>query len=204
MVNIYTQLILRHLEATEDKEIQEYAAFVRDGVVRMEALIRDLLTFSRTVHTERSDKEVADLSASLQQALQVLDSRIRENTAVVNATPLPRVMGETRQLALVFQNLISNSIKYRHESEPPTIEIAAEKSNGQWVISVRDNGIGFEQQYAERIFGLFKRLHKDEYPGTGLGLSICLRIVERYGGQMWAEGKPGAGSTFHFTLQPAR
>jgi signal transduction histidine kinase len=203
MINIYTQLIVKQLGDRGDSEITEFANFVREGVTRMEALIRDLLIFSRTVHTERAGDDVADLSASLQQALDVLERRIHENTAVIDVSPLPRVMGDTRQLALVFQNLISNSIKYRNSDQPPKIQISAEESNGQWIIAVRDNGIGFEQQYAERIFGLFKRLHKDEYPGTGLGLSICQRIVERYGGRMWAKGDANRGATFYFALRPA-
>jgi signal transduction histidine kinase len=203
MINIYTQLILKQLGDRGDSEIAEYASIVREGVTRMEALIRDLLIFSRTVHTERAGDDVADLSTSLQQALDVLERRIHENSAVVDVCPLPCVMGDTRQLALVFQNLISNSIKYRKSDQAPKIQISAEESNGQWIIAVRDNGIGFEQQYAERIFGLFKRLHKDEYPGTGLGLSICQRIVERYGGRMWAKGAANQGATFYFALLPA-
>jgi len=103
-------------------------------------------------------------------------------------------------MSQVFQNLIGNSIKYRRPDTPLQICISAEASDGHWVVTVRDNGIGFDQQYAERIFGLFKRLHKDEYPGTGLGLAICQRIIERYGGRIWAVGKPGEGSTFCFSL----
>jgi signal transduction histidine kinase len=203
MINIYTQLVLKRAHGENDPQLSEYAGFVRDGVVRMEDLIRDLLTFSRIVHTERDNNDVADLSASLQQALAVLQNRVEENGAVIVAQPLPPVRGDTRQLALVFQNLISNSIKYRNPLEPPQIAVCAERANSEWIISVRDNGIGFDQQYAERIFGLFKRLHKDEYPGTGLGLSICQRIIERYGGRMWAIGKTGHGATFYFALQPA-
>lgn len=202
MINIYTQLILKSINGG-NPELAGYADFVRQGVDRMEALIGDLLTFSRTVHTERATNDVAELSASLQQAVAVLQNRIDENCAVIKSNPLPLVRGDVRQLALVFQNLISNSIKYRSTLEPPEIDIDAEQVNGQWVIAVRDNGIGFDQQYAERIFGLFKRLHKDEYPGTGLGLSICQRIVERYGGRMWARGKAGEGAVFYFALLPA-
>ncbi|MDP9055673.1 MAG: ATP-binding protein [Acidobacteriota bacterium] len=202
MINIYTQLILKNIDGQQ--ELRAYGEFVRQGVSRMEALIGDLLTFSSTVHSERAMDETADLSVSLNQAVAVLQGRIEENGAVIHSGTLPEVRGEVRQLALVFQNLISNSIKYRKTAEPPEIGIDAEEVNGQWVIAVHDNGIGFEQQYAERIFGLFKRLHKDEYPGTGLGLSICQRIVERYGGRMWAKGKSGEGAVFYFALQPAR
>jgi len=104
---------------------------------------------------------------------------------------------------LVFQNLLSNSLKYRRPDVPPVVRISAHKEGDRWLITVRDNGIGFEQQYAERIFMLFKRLHKDAYPGTGLGLAICQRIVERYGGRIWAEGNSGQGATFYISMPQA-
>ena len=113
-------------------------------------------------------------------------------------------MGDEGQLSHVFQNLLSNALKYRNENEAPRIHISAEQENGNVVVSVRDNGIGFDPAQAERIFGLFKRLHReDEYPGTGLGLAICKRIVERYGGKMWATGEEGAGATFFLSLPGA-
>jgi light-regulated signal transduction histidine kinase (bacteriophytochrome) len=143
------------------------------------------------------------LAASLDEALSVLKHWIEENGAHIAAPFLPRVRGDTQQLAHVFQNLLSNALKYRRQEISPAIHITAEPDGEQWRISVRDNGIGFEPQYAERIFGLFKRLHKDEYPGTGLGLAICQRIVEWYGGRMWAEGRPGQGATFFFALPQA-
>ena len=111
--------------------------------------------------------------------------------------------GDVQQLAQVFQNLISNSLKYRNKTGPPEIDITAHPRDDEWIIAVRDNGIGFNQQYAERIFGLFRRLHKDEYPGTGLGLAICRRIVEHYDGRMWATGEPDKGATFYFALPRA-
>ncbi len=198
MVNVYTQLILRRIKV-EDDSVNQFADFVTQGVVRMEALLRDLLTFSRSVHTENAPAGIADLSASLKGALSVLKTRIEETGAVITAQSLPRTRGETSQIAHVFQNLLSNSLKYRSQLAP-VIEISSEKKGDHWIISVRDNGIGFEPRYAERIFGLFKRLHKEEYPGTGLGLAICKRIVERYGGRIWAEGDPGQGAVFHFSL----
>jgi signal transduction histidine kinase len=205
MVNIYTQLICEKFleEDTADAHLNTYARYVHQGVGRMERLIRDLLTFSRTVHIESRGSAAADLSASLAQAVTVLSNRIEENEAVIHAEGLPVVRGDAPQLAQVFQNLISNSLKYRRAAVPPRIDIRSEHQNGEWITVVRDNGIGFDQQYAERIFGLFKRLHKDEYPGTGLGLAICQRIVERYGGRMWATSKDGEGATFYFALQPA-
>jgi PAS domain S-box-containing protein len=199
MVNIYTQQILKNVGEGNDR-LNQYSTFVRQGVRRMEALIHDLLTFSRSVHAEELPVGSADLSASLAEAVSVLKSRIEELGAVIEVEPLPSVRGDTAQLAHVFQNIISNALKYSKIDVVPHIHVAAVGDRDRWIVSVRDNGIGFEPQYAERIFGLFKRLHKDQYPGTGLGLAICKRIVERYGGQMWAEGRPGDGATFYFAL----
>jgi PAS domain S-box-containing protein len=199
MVNIYTQQILKTI-GTENKNLVEYSRFVKDGVVRMEALIRGLLSFSRSVHAEDTTVGMADLDASLAEALSVLKDRIQDAGAVITASPLPAARGETAQLSHVFQNVISNALKYRKPELTPHIWISATRENTECIISIRDNGIGFEPQYAERIFGLFKRLHKDEYPGTGLGLAICKRIIERYGGRMWAEGKLGEGATVYFAL----
>jgi len=199
MVNIYSHLLVKRFSAGAP-EAEQYAQFVRDGVVRMETLIKDLLTYSRTVQREDLPVGVADLSAALREAQTVLRPRIEESEAVIAAEPLPSVRGDTKQLAHVFQNLLSNALKYRSAARRPEIRISAQQEGGQWVVAVRDNGIGFEQKHAERIFGLFKRLHKDEYPGTGLGLAICQRIVERYGGRMWAEGRPEDGATLFFAL----
>jgi PAS domain S-box-containing protein len=199
MVNIYTQLILQNPES-EKERLQQYSAFVQKGVKRMESLIQDLLTFSRSVHAEDLPVGTADLSASLAEALSVLQGRIEDAGALIDASALPNVRGDTAQMAHVFQNVISNAVKYRKTDVPPEIHISARQDKAQWIVSVRDNGIGFDPIYAERIFGLFKRLHKDEYAGTGLGLAICKRIVERYGGRMWAESSPGDGATFFFAL----
>jgi PAS domain S-box-containing protein len=202
MVNIYTQLILQNLTADKEK-LTQYSAFVREGVRRMEALIHDLLTFSRSVHTEELQVGDADLAASCAEALAVLKKRIEETGALVRVGALPSARGETSQMAHVFQNVISNALKYRKDGVRPEVDISAVRNGQEWIVTIADNGIGFEPQYAERIFGLFKRLHKDEYPGTGLGLAICKRIVERYGGRMWAEGFPGEGATFRFSLRQA-
>jgi light-regulated signal transduction histidine kinase (bacteriophytochrome) len=130
----------------------------------------------------------------------VLKNRIEESGAVITADALPLTLGDTSQMAHVFQNILSNALKYRKADIPPDIRVTAERDGDNWVICIRDNGIGFESQYAERIFGLFKRLHQDAYPGTGLGLAICKRIVERYGGHMWAKSVGGEGATFYFSL----
>jgi PAS domain S-box-containing protein len=202
IVNIYTQLILKSLGA-DVATLAQYAEFVQQGVQRMDALIGDLLKFSRAVHAEEMPIGTADLGASLAEATSVLKNRMEESGCVIAAEFLPRVHGDASQMAHVFQNLLSNALKYRKKDAAPQIEISAKRDGDYWTISLRDNGIGFEPQYAERIFGLFKRLHKEEYPGTGLGLAICKRIVERYGGRIWAEGTPGVGATFYFSLPAA-
>ena len=201
-VNIYTQLIIKRLGG-EDAKLNQYAGFVRDGIIRMDALIDDLLKFSRVVLNEEHAIESADLSASLDDALSLLQNSIRESGAVVIAEPLPRVRGNALQMTHVFQNLLSNALKYRKKGTRPEIHVSAQLQGSQWTISVEDNGIGFEGQFADHVFGLFKRLHNHDYPGTGLGLAICARIVERYGGRIWAEGRPGEGATFRFSLPAA-
>jgi signal transduction histidine kinase len=200
MINIYTQLLIKEF-GTESEKAQRYAKFIEGGVRRMEKLLADLLTYSRTIHPDMLSLGRADLAKSVAQAMTTLGGRIEENGAQVHCGELPpSVVGDETQMAQVFQNLLSNALKYRRPDVPPRITISAERTPVEWVVSVADNGIGFDQQYARRIFGLFKRLHKDEYPGTGLGLAICQRIVERCGGRMWAESSPGEGSTFFLAL----
>ncbi len=199
-VSIYSELLSRTYSHALDDRAVEFLAFINEGSARMESLIRDLLSYSRIVHKDGLPAGVADLSLSLAQARYALEKRIEETGAVITAQPLPKVQGDTSQMAQVFQNLLSNALKYRKPEVPPEVHISANLEGGQWLISVQDNGIGFDPQYAERIFGLFKRLHKDEYPGTGLGLAICKRIVERYRGRMWAEGRLGEGSTIYMAL----
>jgi PAS domain S-box-containing protein len=200
MVNIYTQLLVRDF-CSKDPKAEKYAGIVRQGVARMERLIRDLLTYSRSVQNDELPVGKADLAAALTEAMSVLKHRIEENGAVITAEgPLPVMRGDTAQIAHVFQNLLSNSLKYRKKEVPPQVYISAKLNGDSCIVCIQDNGIGFEQQYAQRIFGLFKRLHKEEYPGTGLGLAICQRVVERYGGRMWAEGTPSEGAKFYFSL----
>lgn len=203
MINAYTQLLLRRTPLGEDTEAQRAAGFIRNGVSRMEKLLADLLSYSRIVHHEQGDARPTDLNAVLREALAVMESRVEDMRAEVTHEPLPVILGDELQIAQVFQNLLSNALKYRNPEGRPRIHIAAKRDGDQWVLSVQDNGIGFDPQYAERIFGLFKRLHTEDYPGTGLGLAICQRIVERHGGRMWAESRLGEGATFYFTLPAA-
>lgn len=199
MVGIYTEMLLRRVLA-DDRDAREYAGFVRNGVERMEQLLQDLLAYSRVIHMEEAPAGGADLNRSLADALKTMEARIRETDARVNAGALPRVAGDASQFTHVFQNLLSNALKYRHADITPEIDIAARREGANWIVSVRDNGIGFEPCYAQKIFGLFKRLYKDEFSGTGLGLAICQRIIERYGGRIWAEGLVGKGAIFYFAL----
>ena len=202
MVNVYTQLLLRRHVGAEP-EAQQYADVISQGVSRMGTLITDLLTYSRTVQRDELPVGEVDLSVALADAISVFESGIAERGATVTASPLPIVRGDVAQLTHVFQNLLSNALKYSRKDVAPEIDISARRSSEQWIISVRDNGLGFEPKYTEHIFRLFKRLHGSDIPGTGLGLAICQRIVERYGGRMWAESEPGKGSTFYFGLPPA-
>lgn len=203
MVNIYTQLLVRMSDGLQQKpEAREYASFISRGVHRMEDLIKDLLVYSRVVHHDEEGAPTADLNRALNEALTVLLAVIEESGATVESGPLPTVAGDERQYALVFQNLISNAIKYRRKGVAPLVRLSAEQVDSEWRIYVDDNGIGFDPRQSERIFGLFKRLHKEAYPGTGLGLAICKRIVERYHGRIWAESEGEEhGSRFTFALE---
>jgi PAS domain S-box-containing protein len=207
MVNIYTQLLLRELKPFLTEKTTGFAGHVQAGVARMEQLLRDLLNFSKTIADESSEERCrvsADLHASACRAIETLQGQIEEAQAVVSLDPLPVVFADHAQMTQVFQNLISNALKYRNEEERPNIRISCRSTGKECVVVIADNGIGFSQNQAERIFGLFKRLHnKNKYPGTGLGLAICKRIVERYGGRIWAESDPGKGAMFFFSLKQA-
>lgn len=199
MVSSYLQLLERRYKDQLDADAREFIAYAVGGASRMQALINALLSYSR-VGTRGKPFEPTDCSMVLERALTNLKVAIEENDAVVTHDPLPTVMADEVQLAQVFQNLIGNAIKFRGE-RPPQVHIGAQRGKGEWVFSVRDNGIGIDPQHFERIFMIFQRLHsQDEYPGTGIGLAICKRIVERHGGRIWVESQPGQGSTFYFTI----
>jgi PAS domain S-box-containing protein len=204
-VNIYTDLLLRTAGLQNDERLSQFASFIHDGVRRMELLIGDLLSYARVVHREQEPPSAVRVSGAFKEALNALRGLMVETGAVVTCNcDEPVVRGDETQLAQVFQNLLSNSIKYRRPEVPPRISINAQKAGDEWLLAFVDNGIGFEPEYGERIFGLFKRLHKQEYPGTGLGLAICKRIVERYGGRIWASSEgEGKGATFHVALKAA-
>ena len=199
MVSSYTQLLARRYQGQLDADADEFIAYAVDGANRMQRLINDLLAYSR-VGTRAKGFEPTDCTAVLDQALANLKAAIEKSGAVVTHDPLPTVMADKLQLVQLFQNLIGNAIKF-HVEKPPRIHVSAEQKGNEWVFSVRDNGIGIDPQYAERIFVIFQRLHtREEYPGTGIGLAICKKIVERRGGRIWVESQPGTGSTFYFTI----
>jgi light-regulated signal transduction histidine kinase (bacteriophytochrome) len=199
MVASYTGLLARRYQDRLDAQANEFIAFAVDGTVRMQMLIHDLLEYSRVSRGARPVVPT-DCETILQQVLRDLQPAVEESQAAVTHDPLPTVKVDPRQLAQVFQNLLSNAIKFRAQ-EPPRVHVGAERRNGAWVFSVRDNGMGIDPQYAERIFHIFQRLHtRTEYPGTGIGLAICHKIVERHGGTIWVESRHGHGATFFFTL----
>ncbi|MDE2127477.1 MAG: PAS domain S-box protein [Armatimonadetes bacterium] len=199
MVSSYTQLLSRRYKGRLDSDADEFIGFAVDGVTRMQRLIQDLLKYAR-VGTQAAEFRSVAMDAIVDAALKNLEVALSECGAEVTSDPLPVVHGDDGQLLQLMQNLIGNAIKFRGE-EAPKVHIAAERSAGQWQFQVRDNGIGIEPQYAERIFVIFQRLQgRDQYPGTGIGLAICKKIVMRHGGQIWVESGAGAGSTFRFTL----
>jgi len=200
MVASYTQLLSRRYKGKLDAEADEFIAFAVDGAGRMQRLIQDLLAFSR-VGTK--GQEMLDTSSedALQQAIINLRGAIEESGALVTHDPLPGVLADEMQLTQLFQNLIGNGIKYQNPGIPK-VHISATRNGGnKWAFAVKDNGLGIDSQYFERIFGMFQRLHKrEEFAGTGIGLAICKKIVERHGGTISVESQPGQGSTFSFAL----
>ncbi|MGD1086512.1 MAG: PAS domain S-box protein, partial [Verrucomicrobiota bacterium] len=195
----YVKLLERRFPQNMDPKALEYIHGAADGAERMERLISDLLAYSR-VGTRGEIFSPADLDAILNEAMRNLQNSIGSTGAKITRGAMPALAVDATQMMQVFQNLIGNAIKFRGE-RPPEIHVGAEKQPGRWVFSVRDNGIGIEPQYFERIFQIFQRLHtRRHYSGTGIGLAICKRIVERHDGAIWVESEPGQGSTFFFSL----
>jgi PAS domain S-box-containing protein len=200
MVASYTQLLSRRYRGKLDADADEFIAFAVDGANRMQRLIQDLLTYSR-VGTKGTDLLETSSEEALEQALRNLRGAIVESGAQVTHDLLPTVMADEMQLTQLFQNLVGNAIKYQSPGVPRVHVSAAMNADNKWTFSVKDNGLGIDPQYFERIFGMFQRLHKrEEFAGTGIGLAICKKIVERHGGSISVESEPGHGSTFHFAL----
>ncbi|WP_445633870.1 histidine kinase [Nostoc sp. DSM 114161] len=223
MVTSYLQLLERRYKNQLDTNADEFINYAVDGARRMQTLINDLLNYSR-VSTRGQPFKRVDCSAVLKQAIANLQLAIADSKAIITHDTLPQVMADVTQLTQVFQNLIANAVKFC-QNQQPQIHIGVGRGDeemGRWgdgemgettpttpplpspkeyVFWVQDNGIGLEPQYAERIFVIFQRLHtRDKYPGTGIGLAICKKIIERHGGRIWVESKPGQGSTFYFTI----
>jgi PAS domain S-box-containing protein len=200
MVVSYLQLIERRYKGRLDADADEFIAYAVDGAKRMQKLINDLLTYSRVGRRGREPAPV-DAEALLGTVLHTLGAAIRESGAVVTHDPLPTLVADAPQLGQLFQNLIGNALKFRG-AEPPRVHVAAERGEGEWHFTVRDNGIGIAPEFGERIFIIFQRLHgQKDYPGTGIGLAICKKIVERHGGRIWVESEPEQGAAFHFTIR---
>ncbi|MBM3841316.1 MAG: PAS domain S-box protein [Verrucomicrobia bacterium] len=206
MVASYTQLLARRYREKLEGDALEFIQYAVDGANRMQQLINDLLAYSR-VGSKGQEFASVDCTSVLGQTIANLRERIEETGAIVTNDDLPTVQGDATQLAQLFQNLISNALKFRG-SEAPQVHVSASQRNrstagpeAEWLFSVRDNGIGIDPQFSERIFVIFQRLHTQaQYPGTGIGLAICRKIVERHGGRIWVESQLGQGATFFFTL----
>jgi PAS domain S-box-containing protein len=200
MVASYTQLLAKRYKGRLDSEADEFIAYAVDGSNRMQGLIRDLLAYSRAGTNGKALREFSSEKA-LKEALSNLRVTIQESGALVTHDSLPTITSDDTQLVQVFQNLVGNAIKYR-SAEVPQVHVSATKNGAkEWIFSVRDNGLGIDPQYFERIFVLFQRLHgREEFKGTGIGLTICKKIVERLGGRIWVESQPEKGSTFCFAL----
>ncbi|MGC1616536.1 MAG: PAS domain S-box protein, partial [Candidatus Acidiferrum sp.] len=200
MVASYTQLLSKRYKGKLDSDADEFIAFAVDGASRMQRLILDLLAYSR-VGTKGKDLLEISSEETLQQALINLRGAIAESGALVTHDRLPQVLADEMQLVQLFQNLVGNAIKYQNRGIPKVHISAARNGGMKWMFSVKDNGLGIDSQYFERIFGMFQRLHKrEEFAGTGIGLAICKKIVERHGGTISVESQPGQGSTFRFAL----
>src|SRR3984885_9145924 len=201
MVASYTQLLSRRYKGKLDADADEFISFAVDGASRMQRLIQDLLAYSR-VGTKGTDLLDYSSEDALQQALINLRAPIGDSGALVTHDPLPTVLADEMQLIQLFQNLVGNAIKYQSPGVPVIHVSAAMNVEKKWIFSIRDNGLGIDPQYFEKIFGMFQRLHKrEEFAGTGIGLAICKKIVERHGGNISVESQPGHGSTFRFTLE---
>ncbi|MGO8667695.1 MAG: sensor histidine kinase, partial [Desulfobaccales bacterium] len=195
----FSEMLARQYQGQLDEHGVRYFGYVTDGAKRMQDLINDLLNYSRVGRAE-IPLTPASLEDILKGTLNDLHTVIKDSRAEISHEPLPALQVNPHQLGQLLQNLLTNAIKF-HGGQPPRIHLAARQEDSEWVFSVRDYGIGFEPQYADGIFKVFKRLHsKEEYPGTGIGLAVCKKIVERHGGRIWAEAEPGRGATFYFTI----
>jgi PAS domain S-box-containing protein len=198
-IRAYSELLERSFTTTLPEEPKKILAYLQQGASRMQQLVEDLLAWSHLASEDEPGYSVS-LNDDIEAAITQLRTAIEESGAAITHDPLPAVRAKQGQMVRLFQNLLSNSLKYRKVDEPPIIHVSATHDDDWWTIAVQDNGIGFDQKYANEIFGVFKRLHTENYAGTGMGLALARRIVERHGGRIWAESTPNRGSTFYFQL----
>lgn len=199
-ITSFIQILDRRYRDKLDDEGLQFMGFIVDGAKRMQSLIHDLLQYSR-INRHNTSYEKIDLNEILHTVSGVLKEKIEENNALVMAEHLPEVYGNRIQLTQVFQNLIDNAIKFKDKKREPEVIISVVEHKDTYELIFADNGIGISEEYFQRIFVIFQRLHTlEEYTGTGIGLAICRKIIERHGGDIWVESRPGKGSTFHFTL----
>lgn len=199
MVASYNQLLARRYKGKLDKDADDFIGFSVEGVTRMQRLINDLLAYSR-VGTRGGERVDVDLAEVLGHVRSNLERAIADTSAIITNDPLPHVQADEGQMLQLLQNLVGNAIKF-HGDEAPAVHVGV-KPDGQ-TFFIKDNGIGIDPQFFDRIFVIFQRLNpREKYPGTGIGLAICKKIVERHGGRMWVESEPGKGSTMLFTLGP--
>ena len=200
MVTSYTQLLERRYGAYFDDTARQYMYYAITGARRIEDLLRGLRDYWQVSEVTDRAPLWTDCNAVLNRALQNLESTIRDTNAHITRDSLPTVLAGETPLLQLFQNLISNAVKYRHPDRNPRIHVKATPLEGEWMFSISDNGIGIDPQYARQMFGIFKRLNGYRYSGAGMGLAICQKIVERFGGRIWVESELGAGSDFRFTI----
>jgi len=199
MISSYLNLLSRRYAGKLDEDADEFINYAVDGAQRLQKQINDLLAYSR-VGTRGGSLKPVDTNEVLKRVLENLKINIEENDAEIQLDEFPTILGDESQLIQLFQNLIGNALKF-HANVRPVIEIMVKKKIKLWQFTVKDNGIGIDPEYKDRIFQIFQRLHtREEYPGTGIGLAICRKIVERHGGTIWVYSEPGKGCSFNFTL----
>ncbi len=203
VISNYTQLLAnRYMGKMLDEDAHEFIEFTLDATKRMHQLINDLLLYSR-VETKGKGFVEVDTNEAVEMALSNLSVAAQESNATINFSGLPLVKGDLSQLVQLFQNLIGNALKF-HSELPPVVDITFDRLGDVCTFTVKDNGLGFDMKYADRIFIIFQRLHvRETYPGSGIGLAVCKKIVERHNGRLWAESSPGSGASFKFTLPSA-
>jgi len=194
------ELIKRRYEEILDQDAKDFIDYAVDGASRMKQLINDLLSFSR-VTTRGRDFAKSDMNKIIKAVKTDLGPMIEENNANIYCKKFPEISVDESQIRQVFQNLINNAIKFKRKNIPPKIYISVQEEGQDWLISVKDNGIGIDEKYKEKVFVIFSRLHnKGVYEGTGIGLALTKRIINRHGGKIWFESELGKGTTFKFTL----